>query len=425
MNEIKNKITRLIDQQRKGYIELLQKVIREKSVMGYEDSAQAIILEKCRELNLTIDLWEPEINKLKMYPDFFSTRTSFLNSYNLVAVKKGTGGGRSIILNGHIDVVPEGELDQWSEDPYTGVIKDGKVYGRGSTDMKGGNIALLAAIEAVTEMNIPLKGDIIFQSVIDEECGGAGTLAAVERGYQADGAIIPEPTDMKCFIKQQGSMWYRLEVDGKSAHGGTRYQGISAIEKMMFVLEEIKKLEIYRNNQITDPLYKNTPIPVPINVGMIKGGNWPSSVPDAIQIEGRCGIAPHETKEQVQGQFQQWMDQLGEKDSWFKEHPAKLEWFGASWLPNQLSDSHPLFTTLERAHTETLNKELVVEASPWGTDGGMLAHVGNVPTIVFGPGKTELAHFPNEYIEIDKVFEVAKVIAHFLIDWCEMDEIKY
>ena len=157
-----------------------------------------------------------------------------------MGVWKGSGNGRSIILNGHIDVVPEGNLNDWEHDPYSGVVRDGRLYGRGSTDMKGGTVSLLLAMEAIKMSGIKLKGDVIFQSVIEEESGGAGTLAAVLRGYRADGAIIPEPSSMKIFPKQQGSIWYRITVKGKSAHGGTRYEGVSAIEKMNIVINELQ-----------------------------------------------------------------------------------------------------------------------------------------------------------------------------------------
>lgn len=157
-------------------------------------------MEKCRQLGLGIDLWElDDMPELKKHPSYHCDRESFIGSPNLVAVLKGSGEGKSIILNGHIDVVPEGNRLDWSDSPYSGKVKDGKIYGRGTTDMKGGNVALLMAIEALVKNNVKLKGDVIFQSVIEEESGGAGTLAAFLRGYKADGAIIPEPTNLKFF----------------------------------------------------------------------------------------------------------------------------------------------------------------------------------------------------------------------------------
>jgi len=407
-----------LNRQRKAGIRLLSQLVQEASTKGNESNAQAIILEKCRQLGLEIDIWEPNIDELREHPCFASTRTNFANSPNIVAILRGTGGGKSIILNSHIDVVPEGE--HWEHDPYSGIEKDGKLFGRGSSDMKGGTVSFLLALEAIKTLGISLKGDVIFESVIDEECGGAGTLAAILRGYKADGAIITEPTNMKIFSKQQGSLWFRISVFGKSAHGGTRYEGVSAIEKVEVVLQGIRQLEAERNLRIDDPLYKNIPIPVPINVGTISGGMWPSSVPDKVVIEGRMGIAPNELLENAKKELEECIQSLNKSDVWFQNSPISIEWFGAQWLPNEINNTHPLVTALIESYKQVTLNEPVIEASPWGTDGGLLANVGHTPTIVFGPGTTAVAHYPNEYIEIDRVFEAAEIIALAIIKWCEV-----
>src|SRR5690606_4415899 len=273
---------------------------------GNEKEVQENVAQFLTNLDLDVDVWELDGERLQKHPYFYSNRVAFENSPNVVGVLKGTGGGKSIILNGHVDVVPEGDHNQWEIGPYSGEIVDGKMYGRGATDMKGGNASLMIALDAIKSLGICLKGDVIFQSVVEEESGGAGTLDAVLKGYKADAAIIPEPTNMKIFPKQQGSKWFRLIVTGMTAHGGTRYHGVCAIEKSLIVYEHLKALEKIRNNRIKDPLYDNIPIPIPINVGTINGGDWPSSVPDNVQLEGRIGIAPGETLEKVQQEMEEW-----------------------------------------------------------------------------------------------------------------------
>lgn len=407
-------------QQRKSGIELLRRLVQEASTQGNEATAQALIIEKCRQLQLELDIWEPNYDELKHHPYFVASRSDFANSPNVVAIWKGTGGGRSLILNSHIDVVPEGDPNQWKAEPYSGIVKDGKVYGRGASDMKGGTVSLLLAIEAIQSLGIRLKGDVIFQSVIEEESGGTGTLAAILRGYRADGAIIPEPTNMKIFLKQQGSLWFRLTVQGKSAHGGTRYEGVSALEKAWVVFESVRQLEAERNTRIHDPLYQNIPIPIPINIGTVNGGTWPSSVPDCVILEGRMGIAPNETVEHAKQEMEETICSLNERDKWFRAHPVQLEWFGAQWLPSSIDDTHPLMNAMMDVYRRVKGEDPIIEASPWGTDGGLLTQVGAIPTIVFGPGTTAVAHYPNEYIEIDRMFDVAEMIALLILDWCEI-----
>ncbi len=420
--EWEEKITQWIDEHKDEYTKFLQKLVQEESTRGQESKGQAVIVEKCRELGLTLDIWEIGDHKLFHHPEFHSDRSDFKGNPNVVGILKGTGGGKSLIVNGHIDVVPVGDEKDWTVPPFSGMLKDGKVYGRGTTDMKGGTVAILMAMDAIISLGIKLKGDIIFQSVIEEESGGAGTLATLIRGYKADGAIIPEPTSLKIFPIQQGSIWFRLKVKGKQAHGGTRYEGINASEKAMAVMNQLKKLEDFRNKGITDPLYESVPIPVPINIGKIEGGTWPSSVPDLVVIEGRYGIKPNESVEDAKKEFVEALNQLKEIDSWFQSHPVELEWFGARWLPGYLDIDHPLVQTVSGSYKKILKTQPVIQASPWGTDGGILSQIGNIPVVVFGPGVTEKAHDFDEFIELKSLWAAAKIIACSMIEWCQIDE---
>ncbi|WP_147533670.1 peptidase [Bacillus marasmi] len=399
---------------------LLRKLVQEGSVRGRESSAQAVVIEKCRELGLNLDIWEIGDEELRQHPKFCSDRTSFVGNPNVVGILQGTGGGKSIILNSHIDVVPEGDLEKWEEDPFSGLIKNGKLFGRGSTDMKGGTAALLLAIEAIQATQIKLKGNVIFESVIEEESGGAGTLACLLRGYTADAALIPEPTNLKFFPKQQGSMWFRINVHGKSAHGGTRYEGTSAIDKAYQIIQKIHQLEKIRNERMNDPLYEKIKIPIPINIGKINSGTWPSSVPDLAIIEGRMGVAPNETMEAAEKEMESILEELKAVDPWFKEHPPTIEWFGGRWLPGDLDIEHPFVEAVASAYRSVVKKEAKIEASPWGTDGGILSQVGHIPVLVFGPGVTEVAHDANEYIHLKDVHLAAEIIAISILRWCEV-----
>lgn len=400
---------------------LLTKMVQQASTQGNEQGVQAVVIEKLKSLGLEVDVWDPEYSVLATHPYFVASRNSYAGSPNAVGTLKGTGGGRSIILNGHIDVVPEGDRSKWTDDPFSGMVKDGKVYGRGTTDMKGGNVAMMLAMESIIRSGIRLKGDVIFESVIEEEAGGVGTLATLIRGYKADAALIPEPTNMKLFVKQQGSMWFRVTIEGRSAHGGTRYEGVSAIEKAVIVHQAILDLEQKRNTRITDPLYKTIPIPVPINMGKIQGGSWPSSVADLVTIEGRIGVAPAEELETVKEELIKCVADVSQADAWLKQHPAKVEFFGAQWVPNSLDAKHAFAEMVSAAYREVYKKSVVVEASPWGTDGGLLSKVGGIPVLVIGPGETRMAHYPDEYIEIDSMMRCAEVFARVLIEWCGVD----
>lgn len=409
-----------IDQHQEQAVALLSKLVRQPSVQGNEKGVQAIVIEKLKDLSLAVDVWDPDFNELVEHPYFVASRTTYAGSPNVVGVLRGAGGGKSIILNGHIDVVPEGDKTKWTHDPFSGHVENGKVFGRGTTDMKGGNVSMLMAIESIVKSGIRLKGDIIFESVVEEESGGTGTLATLLRGYKADAALIPEPTNMKLFIKQQGSMWFRVTVEGRSAHAGTRYEGVSAIEKAMMVHDAILTLESTRNARIKDPLYSHIPIPVPINIGKIAGGSWPSSVPDLVTMEGRIGVAPNETMEFVKEELRQCLSSVSQQDAWLRDHPVWVEFFGGQWIPNFIDSQHAFVNLVESSYHNVYGKKITIEASPWGTDGGLLGKVGGIPTIVIGPGETKVAHYPDEFIEISEMIKASKVFAGMILGWCEV-----
>jgi acetylornithine deacetylase len=420
MESHESKVRQWIHENQEKGISLLRKLVQQGSIRGQESSAQAVVIEKCRELGLILDIWEIGNEELFQHPKFCCDRKDFVGNPNVVGILQGRGGGKSIILNSHIDVVPEGDLQNWKDDPFSGVIKNGKLFGRGSSDMKGGTTALLLAMEAIRTCNIELKGDVIFESVIEEESGGAGTLATLLRGYRADAAIIPEPTNLKLFPKQQGSMWFRVSVQGKSAHGGTRYEGTSAIEKAFLVIKRLQNLEQERNKRINDPLYEKIKIPIPINIGKINSGEWPSSVPDLAVIEGRMGVSPNESMEDAEKEMESALQDLQESDSWFKAHPPKIKWFGGRWLPGNLDVEHPLIDAVTAGYETVMNRKAIIEASPWGTDGGILSQVGGIPVVVFGPGVTEVAHDANEFIHLNDVYIAAEIIALSILRWCEV-----
>ncbi len=419
MKEKQQLLASYIDRHTNEATSFLQQFVQQPSVQGNERGVQDLVIQKLSELQLQVDVWDPGMEELMKHPYFVASRVNYTGSPNVVGVLRGQGGGKSIILNGHIDVVPEGDVTKWNQHPFSGYIEGNKMYGRGTTDMKGGNVALLLAMEAIIKTGIKLKGDVIFESVIEEESGGVGTLATLIRGYKADAAIIPEPTNMKLFIKQQGSMWFRVVVEGRSAHGGTRYEGVSAIDKAWKIYEAIMKLEATRNAAIKDPLYKHVSIPLPINVGKIQGGSWPSSVPDLVTLEGRIGVGPHEAMNEVKQQLFACIKKANDQDDWLREHPAQLEFFGAQWVPNYMESDHPFVTVLINNFQSVYNREIAIEASPWGTDGGLLGTVGGIPTLIIGPGETKVAHYPNEFIDLNEVMKAAKLFANTILSWCE------
>jgi len=395
----------------------LSGLLKHPSVMGSEESAQRYYAELLKLLDMEIDIWEPKAEDMKINPDFMPARDDYTGSPDVVGVLKGTGGGRSILLNGHVDVVPAGGND-WTDDPWSGKIEDGKVYGRGANDMKGALIAYLMAMKAIKEAGISLKGDVLIGSVIGEETGGAGTLSLINRGYKADGAIISEPSDLRVCPVSMGFIWFRVRVRGLMAHAATSYLGVNAISKAAMLIQEI---DAYEERMIRDkkhPLYSHHPSPFSINIGIIKGGVFPTSVPDEVILEARMSFSPDDDIAMVKKELEETIHKAAMKDEWLKDHLPEVEWYGFCLNSGSVPMDNPLLGAILDNFKLVKEKEAEVIGTPWGTDAGALIRYGNIPTIVFGPGPGGMAHKADEYIDIDMLQDTTKVIAATILDWC-------
>lgn len=416
-DQLKQEIQTRLKQEYRRAEEMLSQMVRFPSVSGCEAEAQAYMAERFKEWGCEVDEWIPRKEELAAYPGFLTRRDSFDGSPNVVGTRRGTGGGRSLILNSHIDVVPSGD-DGWNHGPWSGKVVNGEIFGRGTTDMKGGGVSVFFPVAIIHEMGIELAGDLILQSVIEEEAGGAGTLACVARGYKADGALIPEPSDMKLYPASMGSMWFRITVPGRAAHGATAYLGINAVEKAHIISSAIKKLERDRNKPPQNSLYAHMPVPFCINIGSLQGGNWPSSVPEKAVMEGRMGVSPDESVTEAREQLERAVSEAAKTDPWLRDNPPRLEWFGSCWHSGGIDPDHDLSRTLQRAYRDNFHREPRIEGAPWATDAAALIRFGNTPTVVFGPGRGHLAHQTNESIRIADMLQVSLTTADFILDWC-------
>ncbi len=390
------------------------------TVSGKEYDAQQYICEQLKALQCDqIDVWDPDIESMRGHEAFVSSRNDFAGSPNVVGTWKGSGGGRSLIVNAHIDVVPPGDESEWTVPPFAGTVRNGRIFGRGVSDMKCAHAALLTCVEALHKAGRRLRGDLIFQSVIEEETGGAGTLSCALRGYQADGALIPEPVHMALCPAQQGVLYFRVHVTGKAGHGGERYLGVSAIEKAAFVLEALGELERRRGEEWNHPLYREVPIPFTINVGTIQGGAWPSMVPEHVAFEGRMGVAPGETLQQARCSMEDFLAGLEERDPWFREHPPQVEWLPNRLYSAQIPEDHPLVDTAKAAFAQVMQWQPQMAGTAFGTDASVLTNFAGTPTLVFGPGS--VAHCADESIAVDTLLDYTRVMAQLIADWCGSD----
>src|ERR1700733_11511090 len=251
----RQKILDKVDASREQAIGFLQKMVTIPSVTGDEAAIQKFVSNHMKEIGLKVDVWETDWEALKTHPGYRPVQRGYEGRPNIVGVLKGVGGGRSLLLNGHTDVIPVGAGESWSDDPWSGRIKNGRIYGRGSCDMKRGVPSQILAVQYLTDLPLPPKGAVMINVVIDEEVGGHGTLDTVIRGYKADAGISGETSDLAVQPACIGRIWFEIEIHGKPAGIQKRYEGISGIELGNRIAKAVADLEAKRVATVTHPLY--------------------------------------------------------------------------------------------------------------------------------------------------------------------------
>lgn len=392
--------------------EVLTDLIRMKSISGEEIDAIHFCLGKFAQAGCECRL-APIPEEIKDDPEYShpATPVSYEGRSNLVAFKRGTGEGRSVILQTHIDTVPAAD---W-EDAFMPREEADIIYGRGSCDAKGHIAAIWLAMAALDEMGIGLRGEVQAQIVVEEEFGGNGALAMIRQGYKADAVLVAESTEMQIHPANRGAIWFRLEIEGLPRHMGRKNEGVSAIDlsyKVIQALYEYEKRIVAESANY--PGFERYASPVQVNIGMLHSGEWPSMVAAKAVIEGGVGFLPNRSMEEVKREVREVIETLD--DQWLREHYELT-------FPRLHNDSyetdygHPAVVALQQACKAT---GLSSEVFGWNVscDARLYTKVGKMPTMVFGAGSILDAHARDENIDFNDIVKSAEAMAAFVIEWC-------
>src|SRR5215212_2505174 len=415
-------ISDAVQARREEAVTLLQELVHIRSVTGEEGAVAEIVERAFSERGLEVDTWNASPEEMEPYIEQVGEQSSYENRPNVVGLRRGSGGGRSILLNAHIDTVDPGDPAAWTHDPLSGAVEGDLLYGRGSCDMKGGLVTHLLALHALSDLGLNLRGDVTVAATVGEENGGLGALSTVLRGYRADAALITEPTRLALVPAQGGSLVFRLEIPGRSAHAAVRDEGVSALEKFIPVFDDLTKLEEERNATLHHPLYEHLRNKVPINVGVVRAGNWASTVPESLVAEGRIGLIPGEELEPFREIVANRIAAVAGRDPWLEANPPRLEWFGGQFAPAEVPPDAPICEAVKRAHKLVMGEEPAVEGVPYGADMRLFIRFGGMPCVMYGTGDVNVAHAPDEYISITELMTAASTLARLLADWCGVDE---
>ena len=424
MKEIQKRIVRKIDEATHEIFRAIQELVRIPSVVGREGEAQQWMADRYQSLGLRVEKIVPKKEDLIGHPAYFETDYPYGDFRpNVVGSYAGTGSGRSLILNGHIDVVSPEPKETWdSADPWNGRIDGNSLFGRGAADMKAGLLANFFALKTILDLGVKPKGKLLLESVIEEEAGGiGGTLALFQSGYRADAMIIPEPLDLKIVIAHPGINYFRVRVYGKTAHAGQSHFGINAIGKLGKIYDRLMQLDRDRAERNRDPFFeKLTGRSCNLNIGTFRAGDWPSTVAGSAVLQARISYLPNESEEQIKKEVEEAIAETARKDEWLIEHPPRVEWFGWRAKPWIQSPEIPLIQEFRRTASEVLSMNPEVVASTAGLDT-RFGPFFDTPSFVFGP-VGGLLHCSNEYVELDSVIQTIKVLAAFVIRWCAVEE---
>ena len=392
------------------------------STRGAEGPCQDMIGDLLRQRGYEVDDWHIDLKELQDLRGFGPIAHDFSKARSVVGTyRPATSAGKSLILQGHCDVVPAGPLDMWETPPFSPVIKNGRMYGRGACDMKSGTIAALSALDAIKAAGFVPTARIHVQSVIEEESTGVGALSTLQRGYRADACFIPEPTGGKMVRAQVGVIWFRLKVRGHPVHVFEAGAGSNAITAAYHLIQAVERLEAEWNERAKrDPHFKGLTHPINFNPGIIKGGDWASSVPAWCDVDCRIAILPGWPVADAQSEILACVAKAARDHRFLSNNPPRVEWSGFLSEGYELKDSAAPEAAFGGAFNAVYGgavEDLVFTAL---TDTRFYGLNYNIPSLCFGASGAAMHGF-NEYVDLDSLRKSTKATALFIAEWCGVE----
>jgi len=421
MNKIEKLIVDKVDSLADDMIDFTSRLVAEPSILGDEASAMEVMEAELKKLSFEPARILIDPVKLSEHPGFAPVPWSYEGRYNVAARREAAAdGGHSVIFNGHLDVVSPEPLKLWDRDPYDPVEQDGWLYGRGAGDMKSGVAAMTYAVAAVEKAGFGFKAPVSIEAVIEEECGGNGALACVAAGHDAEAVLIPEPMGLAILTAQLGVLWFKVGLTGVPRHVHEATAGVNAIEKCIPLIAALRRLEA-EMNQETHPLYRDLAHPINLNIGVIQGGDWPSTVPAAAEFHCRLSFFPGTSFDQTRQRIVDTLAAATRQDPWLAENQPVVDFYGFRSQGHVEQRDRPAFNTLNGCHREMFGSDAPDTISTATTDVRAYHHFTGAQATCYGP-QAENIHAANERVKIDSVIATAKVYALFLARWCGLVE---
>ena len=395
-----------------------------------EAALQGYLADRLRAAGAEVEVWEPVSEEVANRP-LVPPGLDFDGRPQLVARFEGVGGGRKLLLNGHIDAVSAEPLERWTSDPFTAEVRDGLLYGRGSCDMKGGIAAMVFACEVMREVGVQLRGELLVATNTDEESSGAGSSAIVAHGIEADAGIVTEPTGFDTWVACRGSEYGVVSVPGRPGHaemlqphwrdGGA----VNAIEKGTAVLEALRSLRAeWARREGFDHPYLSRPDIVPT---IASGGEWAVTYPASFDLTIAVLYLPGQADERgwgsnVRREVEEWLRRGAGDDDWLTEHPPTVAWWPNGVMPMEIPSSEPIVEVMTKATADIGRPGRLAGLDSW-YDGAAFTLMAGIPSIAYGPagltaGVASIAHTIDEHVPVDDLVHCARGLAVAAMRFC-------
>jgi len=394
----------------------LERLVAAPSTVGLEQEAQGVVEQELKRLGLEVERL-PIPGTIDDDPLAGVAQTSYEGRADVVG-RLGDDGGPSLLVNGHIDVVPASQPDLWTSPPFEPRLDGDRLYGRGAGDMKGGFAMATLALDALLAVEPEaIAGSLTFLSVIEEECTGNGTLAAARAGVLADAVILPEPTGLGMLLAGVGILWLDVVLDGKSAHAESADRAVNPIDLALTVVDALRRSEREMNLEI-EPSMRGVEHPYNINIGMLEAGDWRSSVPANATLGLRIG---HPTSWSTADAIARVGAAIHEiDDPWLRAHPPTLRPSGFRAKGYAMPGGDPLARRLADAHRGAHGEAVAEVAMASTTDARLYINDFDVPALCYGPVAHDI-HGIDESVELSSIVAGARTLARFIADWYAED----
>lgn len=419
---LRDALAEVVAKQFDEQVEVLSRFVQIPSQRRDAEGAQDLVAGLLRARSFVVDRWALNKRDLEGLPGFSPVPEDYTNMTTVVgALRSEHQQGRSLIIQGHTDVVPVGPFELWDRPAYSGVVEDNWMYGRGAGDMKAGLIAGIYAVDALRGAGFEPASDVYIQSVLEEESTGNGALSTIQRGYRAEGVLISEPSGLRFTRAQVGVIWFRLRVVGKAAHASHASQGNNAIESAFAVFNELRQLETeWTRRAATEKHFEGVSRPINLNLGKIAGGDWASSVPAWCEMDLRIGLLPSqdplEAREEIRAAVARAATKLVEPAG----GSVSIEWNGFLTGGYVVPEDSSVLACLQVSHRAATGLDLIEGVATGLSDTRIYAMHG-MDAVIYGPRAIDI-HNANERVELSSIKDLTLALALFIAEWCGLRE---